>query len=274
LKKDSSDPATGLKGVLQDIRDDIKDLLDREPGAGGPIARAIADAKGETALGETLDQIRETVTLLKARIDLARKLGGETGLAVTPAGPARGDDWAIIGNQFLPGEFAGPVTAPLKFPSIWDINKHKYIHYDHNTTSVMDRNIGEAIGTGAMFDPKTFASTGPTRNLHELETLARKIRWPAWPKALGPIDKVKADRGAGLYQTHCVKCHVIDPQVVPDLLYELDDIKTDPNRAVLFKRKINDQSLAAVLGATSGSYKQWAYQREGVTEAEQKEMEG
>ena len=116
-------------------------------------------------------------------------------------------DLAIIGNQLLPGEFAVPVTAPLKFPSIWDINKHKYIHYDHNTTSVMDRNIGEAIGTGAMFDPKTFASTVPTRNLHDLETLARKIRWPAWPQALEPIDKVKAERGAGLYQTHCVKCY-------------------------------------------------------------------
>ena len=50
-----------------------------------------------------------------------------------------------------------------------------WLQWGANTNSVMERNIGQALGVGALFDAKTFSSTVRIDNLHQLETLAYNI---------------------------------------------------------------------------------------------------
>ena len=86
---------------------------------------------------------------------------------------------------------------PGQHPHLFDFRDYRFIHWDGNTTSVMDRNIAQAIALGADFDKTTFKSTVLPRNLHRLETIALKIRPPKWPEeVLGNIDRAKAARAS------------------------------------------------------------------------------
>ena len=98
-----------------------------------------------------------------------------------------------IGRDELFGAIAGnslPADGPVSIPHIWGLEYTGWLQWGANTNSVMERNIGQALGVGALFDPKTFESTVRLDNLHQLETLAYKITPPKWP------DTFPADRSA------------------------------------------------------------------------------
>ncbi len=65
----------------------------------------------------------------------------------------------------------------MSFPFIWSVpdnigrnrEEFQWIHYDGDTSSILERNIGQALGMGAVFDPKTYESTLRIGNLHKLE---------------------------------------------------------------------------------------------------------
>jgi hypothetical protein len=123
------------------------------------------------------------------------------------------------------------------------MQKTAWFHWPSNTNSVMQRNIGEALGLGASFDPKTGASTIDFYNLYRLEQLAYKTTPPAWPEdLLGQIDNAKADLGEKIYrgegeyvQTgNCVGCHEKgakpspeDPSLINFALIPLKTVQTD-----------------------------------------------
>ena len=95
-----------------------------------------------------------------------------------------------------------PADAPVSIPHIWGLEYTGWLQWGANTNSVMERNIGQALGVGALFDPKTFESTVRLENLHQLEELAYKITPPTWPDSFPPIDTARAERGRALfYQT-------------------------------------------------------------------------
>ena len=77
-----------------------------------------------------------------------------------------------------------PADAPVSIPHIWGLEYTGWLQWGANTNSVMERNIGQALGVGALFDPKTFESTVRLENLHQLEGLAYKITPPKWPDTL------------------------------------------------------------------------------------------
>ena len=86
-----------------------------------------------------------------------------------------------IGRDELFGAIGGnslPADAPVSIPHIWGMEYTGWLQWGANTNSVMERNIGQALGVGALFDPKTFESTVRLDNLHQLETLAYKITPP------------------------------------------------------------------------------------------------
>src|SRR5262249_36578485 len=103
----------------------------------------------------------------------------------------------------------------------------------------MERNIGQALGLGALAVPDTGQSTVLPRNLHRLELLAKKIDPPAWPMAwfkLPPIDKARASEGKKLSATHCASGHdKPGGEVVP-----LAKVGTAPQRAENFARRMSD----------------------------------
>jgi hypothetical protein len=133
---------------------------------------------------------------------------------------------------------ARPLTGPSSFPFIWNMQKTAWFHWPSNTNSVLQRNIGEALGLGASFVPETGESTIDFYNLYRMEQLAYKTSPPEWPADLfGGIDQAKADRGAAIYNAQCSRCHDSgkpdpeDPAVVNYTLIPLNVIGTDENEA-------------------------------------------
>ncbi len=116
-----------------------------------------------------------------------------------------------------------------------------WLQWGANTNSVMERNIGQALGVGALYDAKTFSSTVRIDNLHQLETLAYNIVPPKWPESFPPIDTARADRGRSLFYQYCAGCHETfktDGRVRIYKLFSLDEVGTDPMTALNFERQV------------------------------------
>ena len=275
----SAPAARGVLGRLEKLLDrgveDVRTILEKGESATEFIERFAAGGDGLVAVREMVGEFRDTVILLKAREELLVKIAGQMRgthkLQVTQGGPGRGDDWAIIRNQILPPEAAIPVIQQLKFPPLWGFGRLAWLHYDGNTNSVMQRNAGQSLGTGAMFDPETHASTVEPRNLHELEQLARKLVAPRWPEdVFGRIDGDAARRGSALFKTHCAECH--QPLADPPL-FDVATIGTDPLRAGVFAKPVGDRAFREVLAEAADKYLTAAYDRAGVPPAERRAIE-
>jgi mono/diheme cytochrome c family protein len=95
-----------------------------------------------------------------------------------------------------PKELLGNVD----FPSVWyqEPRKGMQLHWDGNNTSVDERNLSAAFGTGAY--PPTLDAPRVLRTAKWLET----AKPPAYPYA---INQTLAAQGAPIYQQYCAECH-------------------------------------------------------------------
>jgi len=86
------------------------------------------------------------------------------------------------------------------FPSIWNQEPRKgmQLHWDGNNTSVDERNLSAAFGTGAY--PPSIDVQSVLRTAKWLET----AQPPAYPY---PIDAPLASKGAEIYKEYCAGCH-------------------------------------------------------------------
>lgn len=253
LTKDLGAAATTVrhKSIAAVKAPDMSVLLDTTPSKANPLNKLSA-AERASAVTDALIHFTETLRLLKARAAFLAQLARSSTLDHTPPGFGRVDAFGTARNLFFPNDVK-PTTSPISYPHLWGLNQLVWLHWDANTTSLMERNAGQAIGLGALFDPKTFDSTLIVEHLEELETLARKIERPIWPKAFGAIDQDKAKRGGAIYENRCAKCHKpLGPgDKVADVLAPLDKIETDPKRAESFDQDVGktkfDDALSAVL---------------------------
>lgn len=200
------------------------------------------DAHPSTLFGRGVQDVEHfisdvilTYRLLKARVHSFRRIApvvpGSTG------GPGRVDAFDVARNVLFPRDSV-PTTAPVSYPFLWGFAKQNWLHYDGNTNSVMQRNIGQAIGVGAVYDSTTLISTLNPRNLYELEGLSRKIESPRWPEEVfGRIDREKASRGEALFQANCQSCHNAQ---APDPLFAAGPTGTDSMRLVNFGKPMSD----------------------------------
>jgi cytochrome c peroxidase len=150
-------------------------------------------------------------------------------------GIGRDELFGAIGANSLPAD------APVSIPHIWGMEYTGWLQWGANTNSVMERNIGQALGVGALFDANTFDSTVNLENLHQLEGLAYKITPPAWPDGFPPIDRARADRGRALFAEHCAGCHETfktDGAMRTYQLFPLNVVGTDPMTALNFEREV------------------------------------
>jgi hypothetical protein len=185
--------------------------------------------------------------LLEARIDFLKAIPAlQKSLGIsTQEGYGRLDAFGI-GRDELFGMIeanALPADAPVSFPHIWGLKVTGWLQWGANTNSVMERNIGQALGVGALFDPVTFKSTVRVDNLHRLETFAYSLQPPAWPSFMPAIDQAKADRGREHFIKYCVGCHetwTTDGQMRDYKLFALSEVGTDPMTAINYERLVKE----------------------------------
>ena len=208
------------------------------PGPSSPIDGLLKklgdDVEQKSTLVHTLHDIYISIRLLRGRAEFLKKLGPVGENPRTNWGPGRVDAFGSA-RTFLFDEKYEPVNG-VSYPPIFELKSHDWFHYDNNTTTFLERNFGQALGVGAVYDPKTLNSTLQVQNLIKLEGMARKLSAPKWPEdVFGKIDPESAKRGEKLYAKYCADCHNPSEKGASFVrLFELDDIKTDPERAKMF----------------------------------------
>jgi len=176
-----------------------------------------------------------TYRLMKARLHSFRRIIPEGPYQLS--GPGRVDAFDVARNTLFPQDFV-PTNAPVSYPFLWGMAEQNWMHYDGNTNSVMQRNMGQAIGVGAVYDSTTLISTLLPQNIYQMELLSRKIESPKWPEELfGKLDANLVSRGGEIFQQQCVRCHNAQ---TPDPLVSNDSTKTDPRRLENFAIPMND----------------------------------
>ena len=145
------------------------------------------------------------------------------------------------------------------FPSIWNQGARKgmQLHWDGNNTSVDERNLSAAFGTGAY--PPTLDTERVLRTAKWLET-AKPLAYPY------PIDQTLSQKGAPIYKEYCAGCHGTreppyrhDPPENGELVgtvVPLQKIGTDPSRfnSYTWLLAVNQSTLYA------GYEKDWGFE--------------
>jgi hypothetical protein len=214
----------------------------RERRAGGA---PVAPAEDERFAGRIRQFFTSNRGLLEAQFNALRNVPtlGRSLAISTPEGYGRLDAFGI-GRDELFGRIGAnslPADAPVSIPHIWGMEYTGWLQWGANTNSVMERNIGQALGVGALFDATTFESTVNLENLHQLEGLAYKISPPAWPAGFPAVDSARAERGRALFTQHCAGCHETfktDGPMRTYQLFPLAVVGTDPMTAMNFERLV------------------------------------
>ncbi len=246
------DPLKLRKGMITRKDDprlpDAKAKLEAElaaPRASLKLGAALSLLPGQADIADSLHQIITTVRLLRARFEILTQPDGAPGKRLL-AGHGRVDAFGAARNRLFP---ANPITlsAPVRFPFLWEIPVISWYHWDGNTTSALERNVGEAIGVGVVVDMDTKESTLQLDNLITLEGYATNLPVPAWPEdVFGKIDRDLAKQGEKWFGTHCAKCHSIPAkgdkvadQIVPfvDAMGK-PDLDTDTQRVVNIRKPV------------------------------------
>jgi hypothetical protein len=236
------------------------------------VSSAVADAARPGSKPIFKEQLLADIALLKAR--LAYLQNGKLLADGTEPGPGRVDAFGAARNLLFP-QYAMKMQSPVSFPFIWSVPDNigrkpadfQWIHYDGNTNSILERNIGQALGMGAVFDPKTYESTLRIGNLHQLEVLTHKLQPPQWPvDALGAIDEAKAQKGEQIFNQYCAGCH-------QDRLFAQMAIGTDPNRASSFGQPVGKTPFPKAVSPILDGLKMRAFADDGIGAAEQDLMD-
>lgn len=161
-----------------------------------------------------------------------------------------------------------PFTAPVSVPHLWGTGKKKWLHWNANTNSTLQRNMVQSLGMGAL-DATGGVNNVLVPNLYTLETIAEQIPTPVWPEdVFGPLNAELVARGDELYQARCAGCHdagQVDAAtgLIDYPLFSLSETGTDPNHALNFHQPVGRKSFAASLGNEATQLQNWySYRRD------------
>ena len=236
------------------------------------VPSAVADAARPAPKPTFRERLKTDIAFLKAR--LAHIQNGKLLVDGTEPGPGRVDAFGAARNLLYP-QYAVKMQSPVSFPFIWSVpdnigkkpEEFQWIHYDGNTNSILERNIGQALGMGAVFDPKTNESTLRIGNLHQLEVLTHKLQPPQWTAdVLGTIDEAKAQQGEQIFNQKCSGCH-------QNRMYPQMQIGTDPNRANSFGQPVGTIPFPQAVAPILSGLKKRAFEDDGIGPAEQAGMD-
>src|ERR1043165_366418 len=140
------------------------------------------------------------------------------------SGPGRNDAFGLLSYSLL---MSPQPYAPSKFGVLWNLKTRRWVHWDGDSRSPIERNLLAALGLGA---PLVDGEARLDFKLVQRHTqLSESIIPPRYPFF---IDKRAASRGAVLYQTQCSRCH--DGSEDDNRLFRPQDVGTDPTRAKAF----------------------------------------
>ena len=175
----------------------------------------------------------------------SKPLGTEDGFGRNDAfGVGRNELFgAYADREFTSGLNVVPADAPVSFPHLWGMERTSWFQWGVNTNSVIERNIGQALGVGAVFEPdRNYSSTVRVNNLHAMERLQYKLKSPQWPEELfGTIDRARVERGRARFDRTCALCHETYGKtgtLNEYQLFSLDIVGTDPGAAINFERTV------------------------------------
>jgi len=229
-------------------------------------------AAANTAHRESISDFIIAIRLLRDRIaTLGGILHQQHGVATTKDGVGRVDAFGVARNKLWPHDRV-PTTAPVSFPFLWGFEHTSWLHYDANTNSVMERNLGQALGVGAVWDRRTLQSTLNPRNIHRLEQIARTIPSPAWPAAFPAIDAAKAAQGRALFGQYCAGCH--RDRSSADVCYPLATMGTDSLRPINFALPLGRGHFTDSVAPVLNGLKRQAYRTFHVSPDSQRIMDG
>jgi hypothetical protein len=247
--------------------DDDRFPLDRT------IAERLQDLKSDVETAQAFKGYIEAMPLLKDMTTVANGYG-------------RVDAFGVARNLLFGANQKNqrPQNAPVSLSYIWGMENTAWLQWGANMNSVMERNIGQSLGVGAVFNSDTFATTARLDNLNKLEHLAYKVNPPAWPEALlGAIDQAKATRGRDLYDRSCANCHekpfaTSSNGLVTYQLFKLSEVGTSPLAAQNFDETVivdgKELRFAAAAFSILERLKRQYYVQNAVPEQTQAEWEG
>jgi mono/diheme cytochrome c family protein len=236
------------------------------------IPSAAADKAQPAPRGSFRDRLKADITFLKARLAYVKK--GDLLVDGTEPGPGRIDAFGAARNLLF-SQYAVRMQSPVSYPFIWNVPDNigrkpadfGWIHYDGDTNSILERNIGQSLGMGSVFDPVTYESTLRIANLHQLEILTHKLQPPKWPaNVFGDVDQTKAEQGRLIFEQKCANCH-------QGRLYPQTDIGTDPNRANSFGQPVGKTPFPDAVAPILHGLKKRAFEDDGISPEDQAKMD-
>jgi mono/diheme cytochrome c family protein len=164
--------------------------------------------------------------------------------------------------------------APVSYPYLWNIWKFDWVQYNGSVSQPLARNVGEALGVGAIAPLRSdmleglppahrYRTSVDIPGLTRIEHTLQMLKPPRWPEdLLGAVDAAKAERGKALFEKRCVMCHgphvanearaqASAPLKPPGLEWRievvpLDHIGTDPTAAQGFMERRYDLSATGL----------------------------
>ena len=131
----------------------------------------------------------------------------------------------VFGDHLVPANYH-VAAAPVSYPYVWNIWKFDWVQYNGSVSQPLARNIGEALGVGAVIDlvdaegrplptDRRYVSSVKIPELVTIEHTLQTLQPPSWPSELfGEVDTRRAEQGRELFETHCQGCHgphAVDP---------------------------------------------------------------
>ncbi|MFN0069630.1 MAG: di-heme-cytochrome C peroxidase [Limisphaerales bacterium] len=217
-------------------------------------------------LGDLSSTFERYSGFLERRLERLRVMADAIDCGVD-MGPGRGDSFGIIRDLLYP-DHGIELDAPVSTPHLFGLGGFQWIHWDGNTTSVMDRNYAQAIALGADYDATTHASSVQPLNLDRLEQVARKIQPPAWPtNVLGPLDPAKLALGKSLYADHCARCHT------EERVYPYAEVGTSLPRTTNVMGRVGGRHFYMRLAGSASNILAASYAAHGITPEQARSFE-
>jgi hypothetical protein len=227
---------------INDLFEDMKEELEATiKDTGGRRERFLASvvrhrAENDAAfpsdrtVAERAKDLQTDIELAQAFVEYLKKIPVIAAQTKTQNGYGRADAFGVARNLLFGKDPQNlrPQNAPASFPHMWGIETTAWLQWGANMNSVMERNIGQSLGVGAVFDAASYATTSRLDNLNRLEHTVYKLTPPAWPAdVFGAIDQSKSARGRDLYDRQCANCHEKPFAVTPSglVVYQLFTLK-------------------------------------------------
>jgi len=154
-----------------------------------------------------------------------------------------------------------PTVSPVSFPFLWGFASLPWVHWDGDTNSVLQRNLGQALGLGATLTVSTGTTTLRVQNIHSLENLVAPIQPPRWPTSFGDLREAAVARGRSVFdKARCQGCH---EEVVS---YTQSQIGTDTARLDSFNAPLKAGPFPDLLGQRMADAERIAFAVAGITD--------